>query len=76
MARIKKEYFFRLHKESNGQVYLKIWKWKNGKSEYVRSCGTADALNKKLEHYENLTVPNQTNNGLTVPKKQDKAANN
>jgi len=68
MVRIKKEYFFRLHKESNGQVYCKIWKWENGKSVYVRSCGTADKLNKKLEHYENLAVPNQEKNGVAVPK--------
>lgn len=59
MKKGSSNYFFRLHKENNGQTYLKIWKWENGKVIYVRSCGTAEVLNKKLEHYESLTVPNQ-----------------
>jgi hypothetical protein len=59
MARINKVYFYRLHKESNGQVYCKIWKWENGKAIYVRSLGTADKINQKLEHYEKITEPNQ-----------------
>lgn len=53
------KFFYRIHKEKNGNSYLKIWKRENGKEIYVRSCGTAEKLNKKLERLEKQDVPNQ-----------------
>lgn len=71
MTKQNQGYFFRLHKESSGQTYCKIWKYENGKTVYVRSCGTAELLNRRLEHYESRAVPNQEKRMLSVPKNEN-----
>ena len=54
-----KTFFYRLYKEKSGKTYLKIWKYENGKEVYVRSCGTAEGLNRKLERFEVLFSTDQ-----------------
>jgi hypothetical protein len=58
MAIKNNHYFFKFNK-TKGIVYVQIWKMTVSGSVYIRTCGSAEALNKKLVLLQELQ--NQTN---------------
>jgi hypothetical protein len=50
-------YFYRFNK-TKGIIYVQIWKRDktNGSGAYIRTCGSADSLNKKLVKLELLEI--------------------